>query len=123
MDIFTLLEFNEIVSKVKDLTKTELGGEYASLISPFESEEEATYALNLVSEAESILTRFGALPLAPSHKLAPLLEEARRGNILTPHDFYLISADAMNIVKINYYLKDKLDNAPLLKAMLKREKI
>jgi len=28
----------------------------------------------------------------------------------------------MNIVKINYYLKDKLDNAPLLKAMLKREK-
>ena len=27
MDIFTLLEFNEIVSKVKDLTKTELGGE------------------------------------------------------------------------------------------------
>lgn len=122
MDIFTLLEFNEIVSKVKDLTKTELGGEYASLISPFESEEEATYALNLVSEAESILTRFGALPLAPSHKLAPLLEEARRGNILTPHDFYLISADAMNIVKINYYLKDKLDNAPLLKAMLKREK-
>ncbi|MGI6734744.1 MAG: endonuclease MutS2 [Bacilli bacterium] len=122
MDIFALLEFNEIIAKVKDLTKTELGGEYASEIKCFKSEEEATYALNLVSEADSILTRFGSLPLAPSHKLAPLLAEAKRGNILTPHDFYLISADVLNIVKVNYYLKDKLDQAPLLKVMLGREK-
>ncbi|OQA79521.1 MAG: Endonuclease MutS2 [Tenericutes bacterium ADurb.Bin239] len=121
MDIFALLEFNEIIAKVKDLTKTELGGEYASGITCFKSEEEATYALNLVSEADSILTRFGSLPLAPSHKLAPLLDEAKRGNILTPHDFYLISADVLNIVKVNYYLKDKLDQAPLLKVMLSRE--
>lgn len=121
MNIYELLEFSQIVAQVKAFTKTELGGIFATKITSFHSLEEAERALALVSEADVILTRFGALPLSQSHDLSPIIESGKKGNILTPHDFYLISADILNMMKVDQYLKDKLSGAPLLKAMLGRE--
>ena len=121
MNIYELLEFSKIIEQVKHFTKTERGGIFASQITSYETREEAEAALALVSEADVILTRFGALPLSQSHDLSPIIDSGKRGNILTPHDFYLISADILNMMKVDQYLKDKLSGAPLLKNMLGRE--
>ncbi|MDY0214195.1 MAG: Smr/MutS family protein [Bacilli bacterium] len=121
MNIYDLLEFSRIKEAVKNFTKTELGAIYAENITSFDKVEDANVALNLLNETDVIFTRFGTIPLSQSHNLTPIIEEAKRGNILTPHDFYLISADILNITKVNYFLNDKLTNAPLLKKMLERE--
>lgn len=121
MTIYELLEFKRIKAKVEAFSKTELGGLYAQNITAFASVSAAQDALTLVEEASNILMRYGTLPLSQSHNLAPLLAEARRGNTLTPHDFYLISADINNINRLNDFLKDKLNDAPHLKGMLLKE--
>lgn len=121
MNIYDLLEFSRIQEKIASFAKTELGISYAKEVLPYQSERKATDALAHVNEASVILSRFGTLPLSQSHNLAPLLNEARRGNTLTPHDFYLISADINNINRLNEFLKDKLKDAPLLKVMLTKE--
>lgn len=121
MTIYELLEFSRIQQKVEAFAKTELGMVNARNIMPYASEAAANEALSLVNEASTILVRFGTLPLSQSHNLAPLLAEARRGNTLTPHDFYLISADINNINRLNDFLKDKLSDAPKLKLMLLKE--
>lgn len=121
MDIYELLEFAAIKDKIKSFTKTELGGEYALKIESFKDEGEATLNLTLLSEVDAIFMRFGTIPLSQSHNLNPIIESAKNGNILTPHDFYLISADILNMTRVNYFLNDKLTNAPLLKKMLARE--
>ncbi len=118
MNIYELLEFAKITTKIKAFAKTELGQQYASSISAFPSITEAEEALIVVDEASSIISRYGTLPLSQSHNLAELLTSARQGNILTPHDFYLISADILNITKLNEFLKDKLTNAPRLRQLL-----
>lgn len=121
MDIYELLEFSRIKSGIKNFTKTELGAFLADTLVCFETKVEAEAALTLLAEADVILTRWGTLPLMQSQNLAPLFESARRGNVLTPHDFYLISADISNLAKLNDFLKDKLMSAPKLKAMLSQE--
>ena len=121
MDIYTLLEFNTIKESIRNFTKTELGATYALDITSFKDVDTANENLALLSEVDAIFTRFGTVPLSQSHNLTPLIESAKRGNILTPHDFYLISADILNITRVNYFLNDKLNNAPLLKKMLARE--
>lgn len=121
MDIYTLLEFTKIKESIKNFTKTELGATYALDITSFKDVDTANENLVLLSEVDAIFTRFGTVPLSQSHNLTPLIESAKRGNILTPHDFYLISADILNMARVNYFLNDKLNNAPLLKKMLARE--
>lgn len=121
MDIYTLLEFNTIKESIRNFTKTELGATYALDITSFKDVDTANENLALLSEVDAIFTRFGTVPLSQSHNLTPLIESAKRGNILTPHDFYLISADILNMARVNYFLNDKLNNAPLLKKMLARE--
>ncbi len=121
MDIYELLEFDRIKEGIKSFTKTEIGALLATILNSFDNVGDAKEALALLAETDAILTRFGTIPLSQSHNLTPILESAKQGNILTTHDFYLISADILNITKVNYYLSDKLTNAPLLKKMLGRE--
>ncbi len=121
MDIFELLGFDEVLCKVQAFTKSELARENALLIKPFSSVEEARHELTLLDEASSILVRFGSLPLTQSHNLALILESARSGNNLTLHDFYLISADILNLLSLKSFLSDKLDRAPLLKELLTKQ--
>lgn len=121
MDDLNILEFDLVLKAIEQYSVTVKGRELVLNLKPFDNEEEATIELKMVNEAFDFYTRFGSFPFNQSHNLSLILESARQGNILSPHDLYLISSDILTLVKINEFVSDKIKDFPLLGKELSKQ--
>ena len=107
-DIYETFEFNKIIEKILEYSKTDLGKEYVLNLKMFTSKTELNNALLDLEEMSSLYLRFGPLPISSSANALALIDLAKKSGLLTPRDLHLIANDVLTLENINKYLK-KID--------------
>ena len=105
-DIYVTFEFEKIKEKINEYTKTELGKIYISELAILSSFNAVKEILEDLKEVDSIITRFGILPIHTSANALYLIDLAKKTGLLTPRDLHLIAEDVLtsqNLVK--YFAK------------------
>lgn len=130
-NIYTTFEFNKIKDKINEYIKTELGKIYVDELKMLPSFNDVDNALKDLEEINSIIVRFGVLPIHTSANAIKLIELAKKTSLLTPRDLSLIAEDILtsqNIVKffhkidvnyprINIYIDKFMDLSSLEKEI------
>ena len=101
-DIYQTFEFEKIKEKINEYAKTDLAKVYISELSMFENFLMLKEVLEDLREIESIILRFGPLPIHTSANALYLIDLAKKTGLLTPRDLHLIAEDVLtsqNIVK------------------------
>ena len=105
-DIYVTFEFEKIKEKINEYAKTELGKIYISELEMLPSFNDVKEILEDLKEVDSIITRFGILPIHTSANALYLIDLAKKTGLLTPRDLHLIAEDVLtsqNLVK--YFAK------------------
>ena len=105
-DIYVTFEFKKIKEKINEYAKTELGKIYISELAILPSFDIVKDVLEDLKEIDSIITRFGILPIHTSANALYLIDLAKKTGLLTPRDLHLIAEDVLtsqNLVK--YFAK------------------
>ena len=108
-DIYQTFEFNKIKDHILEYAKTELAKVYIDELKMFNSEDAIKNALLDLNEINSIIIRFGPLPINNSANALVLIDLAKKTGLLTPRDLHLIAEDVLTINKISAFLK-KIEN-------------
>ena len=101
-DIYQTFEFEKIKEKINEYAKTDLGKVYISELSLIDSFNTLKERLEDLREIDSIIVRFGPLPIHTSANALYLIDLAKKTGLLTPRDLHLIAEDVLtsqNIVK------------------------
>ncbi len=101
-DIYVTFEFEKIKEKINEYAKTDLSKKYIEDLKMLESFDYVKNALLDLSEINSIITRFGLLPIHTSANALYLIDLAKKTGLLTPRDLHLIAEDVLtsqNLVK------------------------
>ena len=108
-DIYQTFEFNKIKESILEYAKTELGKVYIDELMMFDNPDAIKNALLDLNEINSIIVRFGPLPISNSANALVLIDLAKKTGLLTPRDLHLIAEDVLTINKISAFLK-KMEN-------------
>ena len=108
-DIYQTFEFNKIKESILEYAKTELGKVYIDELVMFDNPDTIKNALLDLNEINSIIVRFGPLPISNSANALVLIDLAKKTGLLTPRDLHLIAEDVLTINKISAFLK-KMEN-------------
>ena len=108
-DIYQTFEFNRIKESILEYAKTELGKVYIDELMMFDNPDAIKNALLDLNEINSIIVRFGPLPISNSANALVLIDLAKKTGLLTPRDLHLIAEDVLTINKISAFLK-KMEN-------------
>ena len=108
-DIYQTFEFNKIKDHILEYAKTELAKVYIDELAMFNSPDAIKNALLDLNEINSIIIRFGPLPINNSANALVLIDLAKKTGLLTPRDLHLIAEDVLTINKISAFLK-KIEN-------------
>ena len=101
-DIYQTFEFFKIKEKINEYAKTDLGKIYISDLKMLPSFLDVKNALDDLKEIDSIILRFGQLPIHTSANALYLIDLAKKTALLTPRDLHLIAEDVLtsqNIIK------------------------
>ena len=107
-DIYVTFEFEKIKEKINEYAKTELGKIYISELAILPSFNDVKEILEDLKEVDSIITRFGILPIHTSANALYLIDLAKKTGLLTPRDLNLIAVDVLTSKAIVKYL-EKVD--------------
>ncbi|MCR5185042.1 MAG: Smr/MutS family protein [Bacilli bacterium] len=107
-NIYETFEFNKIKEKILEYARSELAKSYIQDLDMFPSIEEVESALLDLKEMNSIILRFGLLPIHTSANALFLIDLAKKTGLLTPHDLSLIAEDILTSQNIIKYF-DKID--------------
>lgn len=94
-DIYVTFEFEKIKEKINEYAKTELGKLYISELAMLPSFDAVKDILEDLKEIDSIITRFGILPIHTSANALYLIDLAKKTGLLTPRDLHLIAEDVL----------------------------
>lgn len=101
-DIYVTFEFEKIKEKINEYAKTELAKIYISELKMLDGFDFVKNALEDLKEIDSIILRFGILPIHTSANALYLIDLAKKTGLLTPRDLHLIAEDVLtsqNIIK------------------------
>ncbi|NLB48271.1 MAG: hypothetical protein GX813_00215 [Erysipelotrichia bacterium] len=104
-DIYQTFEFYKIIETVSEYNKTALGKVYNQDLKMLPDIETVENALLDLAEINSLIIRFGRLPIANSANALLLIEMAKKTALLTPRDLHLIAEDVLTIAKISAFFK------------------
>ena len=107
-DIYVTFEFEKIKEKINEYAKTELGKFYISELAMLPSFNAVKEVLEDLKEIDSIITRFGLLPIHTSANALYLIDLAKKTGLLTPRDLHLIAEDVLTSQNLIKYF-DKID--------------
>ncbi len=107
-DIYVTFEFEKIKEKINEYAKTELGKIYISELSMLPSFNDVKEKLEDLKEIDSIITRFGTLPIHTSANALYLIDLAKKTGLLTPRDLHLIAEDVLTSQSLVKFF-DKID--------------
>ena len=107
-DIYVTFEFEKIKEKINEYSKTELGKIYISELAMLPSFNVVKEVLEDLKEIDSIITRFGILPIHTSANALYLIDLAKKTGLLTPRDLHLIAEDVLTSQSLIKYF-DKID--------------
>ena len=101
-NIYETFEFNKIKEKINEYAKTDLAKVYITELEMLDSFPVLKEKLEDLKEIDSIILRFGPLPIHTSANALYLIDLAKKTALLTPRDLHLIAEDVLtsqNIVK------------------------
>lgn len=104
-NVYEILEFNRIQSKIKNYIKTEVGKMLVDQLEMSTDHILIKRELQFVNESMSMVVRFGNLPITNSIDLTPKLVFARKGGILSIKDFNDIAEDIATSFKVINFIK------------------
>ena len=107
-DIYETFEFYKIKEKINEYAKTELGRIYIEDLKMLPSFQDVENSLLDLEEINSIITRFGILPIHTSANALYLIDLAKKTGLLTPRDLHLIAEDVLTSQSIIKYFQ-KID--------------
>lgn len=110
--------FTQIKDSLKRFAKTEKSRfliESLPFITDYDLLKEK---LDLLTEVDSFLFRYGPLPLNHSFNLSLVLEGASKGLILTPSDFDHILSDINAVSKTIVFARERIEQSSLLGILL-----
>ena len=107
-DIYQTFEFNKIKEKINEYAKTELGKLYIEELEMIPDFNKVKELLLDLEEINSIITRFGLLPIHTSANALYLINLAKKTGLLTPRDLHLIAEDVLTSQKLVQFMK-KID--------------
>ncbi len=105
-DIYQTFEFEKIKEKINEYIKTDLAKVYVKELTMLNSFALLKETLEDLKEIDSLILRFGPLPIHTSANALYLIDLAKKTGLLTPRDLHLIAEDVLtsqNIVK--YFAK------------------
>lgn len=107
-DIYLTFEFDKIKEKINEYAKTDLGKIYISTLKGVDDYSLLKELLEDLKEIDSLITRFGILPIRTSANALYLIDLAKKTGLLTPRDLHLIAEDVLTSQNIIKYFK-KID--------------
>lgn len=107
---FQLLEFNQIIEKLKEYAYTQRAKEQFDQLRPYLSEVELRINMKETTEARNILDKIGTPPLISMKQIDKILAIAEKGGMLLAEDLELIAVTLKSMKR----LKDFLDHAKSL---------
>ena len=117
-DIYVTFEFEKIKEKINEYAKTELGKIYISELAILPSFDAVKNVLEDLKEVDSLITRFGILPIHTSANALYLIDLAKKTGLLTPRDLHLIAEDVLTSQNLIKYF-NKIDvSYPRCKAKI-----
>ena len=109
-DIYQTFEFDKILEKISEFSKTEKGRLDISNIKMLPQKEEVKLALEELEEMMSLISRFSYLPIATSANMLKIIELAKKTALLTPRDLSLVREDILTSRKLKSYF-EKVDSS------------
>jgi dsDNA-specific endonuclease/ATPase MutS2 len=104
-----MLEFNEIINRLKNYCITEKAKENFEILKPILSEGELRIRMKETSEARMLLDAQGAPPLGTVSKIREIVEGAERGELLSIDELEKISQFAILCTRVIKYLNKSND--------------
>lgn len=118
-DIVETLAFHEIIKHLLLKTRTAYGKQKIASLSPYMDAFDLKRSLDFLQEAMRFYVAYGALPFQSSEDLRNMLDYAKKGGILTPHEFSLLLNDMENIEKTTSMIQKAEGEFPLLKEWIR----
>ncbi|BCN30011.1 endonuclease MutS2 [Anaeromicropila herbilytica] len=104
-----MLEFNEIIQKLKEYTRTGKARDRFEQLAPIRDERELNERLRDTSEAKILLEKVGNPPISSVEDIFKITENAKRGDLLSIDELEKIELFAVACMRFKKYLKRSED--------------
>lgn len=118
--IYQSLEFNRIIEMIQNKCRTEKGIKHLQALRCFHDENLLRNELVILKEMDSLILRFGAMPISHSADLTKLIEHAIKGGILSINDLEHVASDVLTSLSLRKYIKNINSDFPYLNQAVEK---
>lgn len=118
-EIAETIAFHQIIERLLSKARTSYGKQKIQSLCPQQDAFDLQQILAFLQEGMSFYVAYGALPFQNSEDMHGMLAYAKKGGILTPHDFSLLLNDIENVEKTILAIERAEGNYPLLKDFIR----
>ena len=113
-----ILEYDKIIAMLSSFTSTEKGREMAVSLVPYQEEHRIVAGRDATTEAASLITYKGALPIGSFKDIRPHLSRAKKGGSLSMKELLEVAKNIGVACDINSFMKDEdMPALPIIRDM------
>ncbi len=120
--IYESLEFAQVLAKVNEYTRSDIGKQLVSSIKIFSDQTALQRELDRLNEMMSQILRYGELPIENSANLQTIINNGLKTGLLAIHDLEKIAFDALITEKVCKKFSPFADSFPKLNTIIRELK-